>query len=166
MNAGLFTRRNGKAAKLTLDQVGTIRRAYDAGATQGELARHFGVTIGTIGRVVRGETWVGQARPGEGTQAEIDESKARLARMLGLKGAEELGRVEIPREALAKAEPPKRPSFDEIWGAHTQRAAMPPSPLDGGDAPSEGDGTGLQRVQEVAAKEGLDVELALKGERK
>ena len=51
-----FAKGHRHAAKLTAEQVYTIRERYDAGETQGALAREYGVTIGTIGRAVRGET--------------------------------------------------------------------------------------------------------------
>ena len=108
MNAGLFARNRGKAGKLTLDQVGEIRRYYAEGATQGALARHYGVAIGTIGRIVRGESWAGQVRVGQGTQAELDASKARLALMLGAAGVEEM----MEKSPLPKA--PNRKKIDAL----------------------------------------------------
>ena len=48
----------GKRAKLTVLQVKKIRRLYDSGkATVSELARRFGVQHGTIGPLVRRQTW-------------------------------------------------------------------------------------------------------------
>lgn len=52
-----FRRFNTKSATLTPDQVYAIRQEYESGATQGELCRKYGVSINTIGRIVRGETW-------------------------------------------------------------------------------------------------------------
>ena len=130
-DSGTFSRRNTKAAKLSLSQVQDIREAYAQGATQSALCRHYGVTVGTIGRIVRGETWVGQARPGEGTQAEIDESMARFAKMIG---AETL--ADIPAAAER--------SHEEFL------RRPPPSPLDGGDAPAEASGSGLSALQQRA----------------
>lgn len=52
-----FRRFNTKSATLTPDQVYAIRQEYENGATQGELCRKYGVSINTIGRIVRGETW-------------------------------------------------------------------------------------------------------------
>lgn len=172
MNAGLFARNHGKAGKLTLDQVGEIRRYYAEGATQGALARHYGVAIGTIGRIVRGESWAGQVRAGQGTQAELDASKARLALMLGAAGVEEMMEkirrgesLELGtagKEMVAEPVSPPRASFDEIW----ERRAIPPSPLDGGDAPSETETAGLSVLQERAREAGLDMDGLLKGEGK
>ena len=153
--SGKFGKGNIKAGKLTLSQVGEIRRAYAEGVTQGALCRYYGVSIGTIGRIVRGETWTGQARVGKGTQADIDASQARLAAMLGLPSVEMLGRVPIPQEPGLEENPFAPPS---------PTRAIPPSPLDGGDAPSEGDGSGLSAVQERARAYGLDVDKMLKGD--
>ena len=52
-----FGNRNTKSAKLTLTKVAEIRERYETGETQGSLARMFGVSIGQIGRIVRGESW-------------------------------------------------------------------------------------------------------------
>lgn len=45
------------SAQLTEAQVQVIRRRYAAGATQGSLARVYQVSLNTIGRIVRFETW-------------------------------------------------------------------------------------------------------------
>jgi len=48
---------NTKSTKLTNEQVLDIRLKYqDEGWTQAQLARHFGVNVNTVGRIVRGET--------------------------------------------------------------------------------------------------------------
>lgn len=52
-----FPQGHHKAAKLTGVQVLRIRELYSVGYSQGALAREFQVTIGTIGRIVRGESW-------------------------------------------------------------------------------------------------------------
>jgi hypothetical protein len=49
---------NLRAAKLTPEEVVEIRERYwQDGETQSSLCHKYGVTIGTIGRVVRGETF-------------------------------------------------------------------------------------------------------------
>lgn len=53
-----FNRGNLKSAKLTPTQVLEIRERYSLrGQSQGQLSREYQVTVGTIGRIVRGETW-------------------------------------------------------------------------------------------------------------
>ena len=53
-----FGGRNSRAAKLTIGQVREIRELYVASrASQGQLARDFGVSVVQIGRIVRGEVW-------------------------------------------------------------------------------------------------------------
>lgn len=52
-----FRQHNTRAARLTPEEVYQIRQEYEAGTTQGELCRKYGVSVGTIGRIVRGETW-------------------------------------------------------------------------------------------------------------
>lgn len=53
-----------KAARLSPVEVLAIREAYDAGMTQRELCWKYNVSIMTIGRIVRGETWQQYGGPG------------------------------------------------------------------------------------------------------
>lgn len=48
----------------TWAEVDAIRRRYAEGESQGKLARAYCVTINTIGRIVRGETYVENSRVG------------------------------------------------------------------------------------------------------
>ena len=48
---------NLNAAKLTATAVAEMRRLRAAGATQGALARMFGVSVVQVGRICRGEAW-------------------------------------------------------------------------------------------------------------
>jgi hypothetical protein len=91
-----FAKRHKMAAKLSGEQVLRIRELYEAGYSQGHLARTFLVTIGTIGRIVRGESWQGVAGHGEtggpapalnlakaqGPELEANQSAERLAKEL------------------------------------------------------------------------------------
>ena len=52
-----FQGRNTRAARLTAGQVVEIRQRYAAGESQGMLSRVFEVSLGQIGRIVRGESW-------------------------------------------------------------------------------------------------------------
>ena len=58
--------RQGGNARLSEDNVRTMRQRYAAGATQRELCQVYGVSITTVGRIVRGETW-GWIDAGTGT---------------------------------------------------------------------------------------------------
>lgn len=81
-----FGRFNTRAARLSPEQVLEIRQRYAAGETQGSLCRTFSVSVGTIGRIVRGETWNQYQGPrAEQTynvppvpQEEIDQSLAKV----------------------------------------------------------------------------------------
>lgn len=137
----LMQKANKKAAKLTVEQVAEIRRLYGEGYTQGSICRHFGVTIGTIGRIVRGESWAEAPMTRELTALE---HKGIQQRMLALQ-------EQINREKAFEAE-----------HALGERASPPPSPLDGGDAPTEATGEGLVKLEEIAVAESLDVEVALR----
>lgn len=132
--------RGNKTRKLGLEQVQEMRRLYGEGVTQGALARHFGMSVGQVGRIVRGESWQEGAGNRMPTQAEQD---ATLKRLLDLQE-----RVNTQKE-LGTFEPPER--------------KPPPSLLDGGDAESEVDGSGLSEVQKRAAAYGIDMDKLLEG---
>ena len=85
-----FTSFRNPNGKLTGEQVLSMRNRYAAGESQGSLARDFGVSVGTVGRIVRGESWQGtkanaSARPSTlpPTEDEIRESGERLLAKLG-----------------------------------------------------------------------------------
>ncbi len=130
----MFERKNSKAAKLTPEDVRAIRKYYAEGATQGDLCRHFGVSVGQIGRIVRGERWRGKAADEMKTAAEAERSLARVQAML--------------------ADKPQPTSVIPAGRVVTP----PPSPLDGADAPSEVDGSALATLESRAAAVGLDIE--------
>lgn len=54
---GAFNKGNTRGADLTAMQVLEIREKYTQGQTQGSLAREYGMSVGHIGRIVRGEVW-------------------------------------------------------------------------------------------------------------
>lgn len=78
------TDRRRPTAKATPALVQTIRVEYAAGASQSTLARRYQLSINTIGRMVRGETW--QDLPDQpqtaGTPAEQAALKAEAAESL------------------------------------------------------------------------------------
>lgn len=79
-----FSRHNTRSAKLTAAQVLELRQKYAAGMSQSELSREFQVTIGTIGRIVRGESWQNFQRitpPAELTDRAM-QSQERMRAML------------------------------------------------------------------------------------
>ena len=123
-----FSRGNNKGRKLNPDQVGSIRRRYEEGWTQGELARAEQVSVGQIGRIVRGESWqAGQIRAVEARE------EVQPLRTEGL--MERLARIQAEGEVER--------------GEKTRSSAPPPSLLDGGDAPDETEGAGLQHLVTV-----------------
>lgn len=142
-----------KTRKLTQGQVQEMRQFYGEGATQGALAKHYGMSVGQVGRIVRGESWregAGQRMP---TQAE---GEGILQRLL------ETQRLKQEREALEAADP----LLKEMFGAPEAAVRRPPpSLLDGGDAPSEVDGSALVRLAEDArgTEQGLDKLLGVGG---
>ena len=54
---GKFNQHNIRAAKMTPSTVRELREFYMAGRSQGALARQYGISVGQVGRIVRGEAW-------------------------------------------------------------------------------------------------------------
>lgn len=140
-----FERRNTKARRLTPSQVEEIKERYASGETQGSLCRAFSMSVGQIGRIVRGESWshLGAAVV---TQEEAEASRVRF--MTRQRAAAELEARSVPSqaaeaEALLKQLAPKR--------------EPPRSPLDDGDAPGEVQGA-LDVLQRRAQSMGVDIE--------
>jgi hypothetical protein len=72
-----FGQRNERSAKLTIHQVEEMRRLYaESSCSQGQLARDFGISIGQVGRIVRGEAWQSLGPPMP-TKQEIELSARR-----------------------------------------------------------------------------------------
>lgn len=44
-------------SRLTANEVIEIRQQYKSGITQVKLARHYGVTVGAISKIVNRKTW-------------------------------------------------------------------------------------------------------------
>lgn len=87
--------RQGGNARLSEDDVRTLRKRYAEGATQRELCQAYGVSITTVGRIVRGETWgwldgQGQSpeapKPAPMPQASAEEVAASAERLRALLG--------------------------------------------------------------------------------
>lgn len=51
-------RLNTKSATLTPHLVLQMRRDYASGMTQGQCAKQYGISVGQVGRIVRGEAWM------------------------------------------------------------------------------------------------------------
>jgi hypothetical protein len=115
-----FSRRNSAARRLTAEQVVEIRRQYDEGATQASLGIAFGISTVQIGRIVRGESWVDNQAPRQGSV------QANIAQQPGESFADRITRLYAEK--------------------HKEVKTPPPSLLDGGDAPDETGGAGLERL--------------------
>lgn len=66
-----------RSAKLSPGQVLEIRELYSEGATQSRLARLYGISVGQVGRIVRGEQWQGYTQIP--TDQEVEDSAAAEA---------------------------------------------------------------------------------------
>lgn len=136
-----FRTGNTRAGKVTGEQVLDIRSKYAEGWSQGRLARHFALSVGQIGRIVRGEAWQelgGDAPRGRwqaGQSPAMDEAAAQSAQKMAqqLEAAQSAAR----REALA-AVPPET----------LQRSERKLEELIEGS----GAGTGLQRLAAEAGR--------------
>lgn len=81
-----FPRGHKRAAKLTGEAVLEIRQRYVNGESQGSLARAFQISVGQIGRIVRGESWIETAQV-EDPQGIRDAAADSLARLLQMQKA-------------------------------------------------------------------------------
>ena len=61
-------------ARLTADQVAAIRKAQSDGERRRSVAARFGISIGTVGNIWRGETW---RAPGEPTWRSTPDAKRK-----------------------------------------------------------------------------------------
>lgn len=73
---GVFYRGNKRQGnrKLGYGMVQDIRTRYAGGATQGSLARAYGISVGQIGRIVRGESWMDAEGPVEGPEKAVPDA--------------------------------------------------------------------------------------------
>lgn len=140
-----FERTNAKASKLKPSQVLEIKERYAAGETQGSLCRAFGVSIGQIGRVVRGESW-GHLGGAVTTEAEVEASKVRFLEM-----------QRAIREREARSVPSQAAEAEALLKQLAPKRELPRSPLDDGDAPGEVQGA-LDVLQRRAQSMGVDIE--------
>jgi hypothetical protein len=90
-----FGKHHTRSAKLTGEQVYQLRLDYVSGTSQGDLSRKYQISIGQVGRIVRGESWqafhnpadavaVGPVPPilGKSPEQQKADSDASLARVL------------------------------------------------------------------------------------
>lgn len=88
-----FRRGNVRGAKLSQSDVVELRRLYELGWTQGRLAREYSVSVGQVGRIVRGESWT-RLPADEPTQAQMDASLGRLQDLLASTPEATLGKLD------------------------------------------------------------------------
>jgi len=144
-----FERKNKMARKMTPSQVADMRLAYSQGATQGQLCARFGVSVGTVGRIVRGESWIETAASAQRMPSprEFEDSQQRLlATQAAMREAPELKGLAEEFEEVLKGYGPSAP---------TRRI---PNPLEGDDVGSEVAGEGLTALQRQAAAMGVDID--------
>lgn len=168
-----FGAKESRARKLTLTQVRELKGFYEQGATQGALAKHYGISIGQIGRIVRGESWIGQA--GGAAQSPADR-EAMLGRLLAVQEQQEKhpDLAEMAKEFQQVLDEPRAaaPQREFVWPGRvnaeeelTQLSASPPeiplSPLDGGDIPDAVEGA-VDVLQDKARAQGVDIDKLLK----
>lgn len=171
----IFQKGKKGASKLTLADVAEIRRLYGEGYTQSSIGQHFRVAVGTIGRIVRGESWLEGAGTRELSPLEHEGIQKRVIAQQEQMLREKAFEAETRHNPAERASPPvsqeqplisdyAKATRDKLLGYDQEpgRASPSPSLLDGGDAPADGEGQGLARLEEAAQAEGLDVEAALK----
>lgn len=136
----IFQTKNKQAKKLTAGQVAEMRQHYAQGATQGALCKYYKVSVGQVGRIVRGESWAEGALDRGPSPEEID---AMAERHLAQQQARDAASPEVARLAAE-------------FAAFGERRA-PTSLLDGGD-----DGSGMPtshaKLDERASAYGVDID--------
>jgi len=166
--------KESKTRKLTQLQVEEIRQWAAQGATQSSLCRHYGVTIGTIGRIVRGESWVASIRPLGPSPAERDATLARLLAAQRLKDElpDMLADAKLFKEIMDQPrahEPQREFVYPPRLNVEAELAELavpvdpkiPLSPLDGGDIPDVVEGA-VDVLQDKARAQGVDIDKMLK----
>ena len=111
-----FNRGHSKAAKLTPEQVYALLQEYEEGASQGSLSRKYGISVGQVGRICRGESW--QNMPKVKSQEEwaaeaaasaqrvmdrLNEDAAKSPEVMALRVEKELEGFKTPDDILAQA---------------------------------------------------------------
>ena len=120
--------------KLDWTTVTEMRENYASGMSQGMLSRKYGVSVGTVGRIMRNESW-----------------------------QREGASLRLPGSAYSPPKPVTPENYTELLMRHAkpaveemlQEISPPPSLLDGGDAPDETAGTGISALQQRAKELGL-----------
>jgi hypothetical protein len=98
--SGKFTRGHRRSAKLTPGQVLEIRRLYsEEGWTQSRLSLTFGMSVGQIGRIVRGEQWQSYTQIPD--EQEIEDRMVREPA-----SAEEIAESQARMKVILEAPPP------------------------------------------------------------
>lgn len=77
----VFAKRNKAGRKLTSEKVAEMRKYYAEGATQGALAKYFGISAVQVGRVVRGESWSTSADVLMPSEEEMQASARRMVEL-------------------------------------------------------------------------------------
>lgn len=140
-----FRKHHTSAAKLDSMRVLAIRQKYEEGWSQGRLAREYGVSVGQIGRIVRGEAWQEYSQIGR-TESEVLHEMAKQV-------------VDEPLVSLAAKESERR--FIALMAAQGTPVEVPQ--YDGPPPSVEDHGfisPGLLRLEEEVEKRGLDEGLA------
>jgi hypothetical protein len=138
-----FPLKNSRAAKLDAASVLSIRRKYESGAwSQGQLARDYGVSLNTIGKIVRYEAWHDLVPPAsaEGLaemaqrMLKVQESTDALARVeQAIAEKDPLGPT-FAAEALKELSPGAAQLFRQLKGEADERG---PEEVAGSDASSD-----------------------------
>lgn len=98
-----FQRGNSRASKLSVSEVLAIRQAYtQTRVSQGALARKYQVSVITIGRIVRGETW--QSVPMQASEMSEGELKDSADRLFAEQEGHGLGKLAEEAEEAFKSD--------------------------------------------------------------
>ena len=169
-----FEMKENKTRKLTQAQVEEIRYWAAQGATQSSLCRHFGMSVGQIGRIIRGESWKASVTAAGPTPAQRDATLARLLAAQRLKDElpDMLADAKLFKEIMDQPrahEPQREFVYPPRLNVEAELAELavpvdpkiPLSPLDGGDIPDVVEGA-VDVLQDKARAQGVDIDKMLK----
>jgi len=130
----LYNNKRQGNRKLGYGQVQDIRTKYEAGATQGSLAREYDISVIQIGRIVRGEVWrdAGQAvvEPATLSKEEMD---AMMKRSLAVAKEVAKGNIDMPPTLPIPDVSPSVRDKADLYLNPKRDIRRIPDPLDGDD---------------------------------
>jgi hypothetical protein len=153
MSSGLFRQGNQRAAKLTAQGVLEIYRRSAAGESQAAISREMQISVGQVGRIVRGEVWQElYRRYTEGLPLQAKDVDMHLAQQEINTGKSQLRQQSEAEKSLART----LELLNESSSSNTHSHSHSHSPPHGNDTElkltADSTGAGWDKLQRIAAK--------------